>query len=679
MKAVLLAGGAGSRISEETQLRPKPMIEIGGKPILWHIMKIYSAHGINDFVICLGYKGYVIKEYFANYLLHQSDVTFDMRQDRMDVHQKNVEPWRVTLVDTGKNAMTGGRLKAVRKYLGDEDFCMTYGDGVGDVDITRQIAFHREHQRLATITAVQAPGRFGSLQLDGTSVNDFVEKPLGDGAWINGGFFVLSPKVIDYIEDHRTIWEQEPLRRLAAERQLAAFKHEGFWQPMDTLRDKIYLEELWAKDEVPWRIWTEETKLSAFEPESQPAAKTGREFKVAGYAEKTRQEEPAVQTPAVAVAKVCSSDLNETFWRGKRVLVTGHTGFKGAWLCLMLKQLGAEVFGYALAPSASSLYELAGIDELVTSTEGDVRDLDQLKTTMRACAPQIVIHMAAQALVRPSYRDPVNTYATNVMGTVNVLESVRQVGGVHAVINVTSDKCYRNIETLRGYREDQPMGGYDPYSSSKGCAELISDAFRSSFFGAPTADGEVPALASVRAGNVIGGGDWAEDRLIPDAIRSCSKGISVEIRNPMAIRPWQWVLEPLGGYLLLAERLWTDGADYAGGWNFGPRDEDAKPVSAVIDQITKLWGDGASWRLTGSRHPHEAKYLKLDCTKAHTELGWAPRTNLDIALKSTVTWYKRVLQGADARTLSIEQICLFLGGEMEAAWTRSSAGFVKAA
>lgn len=253
MKAVLLAGGFGSRLSEETQLRPKPMVEIGGKPILWHIMSIYSAHGIRDFVVCLGYLGYVIKEYFANYFLHQSDVTFDLAENRMEVHSKNVEPWRVTLVDTGAKTMTGGRLKAVGKYLGDEDFCMTYGDGVGNVDITRTIAFHRQHKRLATLTAVQAPGRFGSLQIDGDQVERFVEKPIGDGAWINGGFFVLSPRVLDYIDGTDTVWEQEPISRLAADGQLVAYRHEGFWQPMDTLRDKNYLEQLWASDNAPWR------------------------------------------------------------------------------------------------------------------------------------------------------------------------------------------------------------------------------------------------------------------------------------------------------------------------------------------------------------------------------------------------------------------------------------------
>ena len=255
MKAVILAGGLGTRISEESHLRPKPMIEIGGKPILWHIMKMYSAHGINDFVICLGYKGYVIKEYFANYFLHMSDVTFDMSKNSMEVHQRYVEPWRVTLVNTGEDTMTGGRLRRVRDHVGDDTFCFTYGDGVSDVDLTAEIAFHRAHGKLATICAVQPPGRYGALLLDGRGVTGFQEKPPGDGSWINGGFFVLHPRVLDYIEDDSTPWESTPLEALARESQLSAFQHSGFWQPMDTLRDKNALEALWQSGRAPWKTW----------------------------------------------------------------------------------------------------------------------------------------------------------------------------------------------------------------------------------------------------------------------------------------------------------------------------------------------------------------------------------------------------------------------------------------
>ena len=257
MKAVILAGGLGTRISEETSTRPKPMVEIGGRPILWHIMKIYSAHGINDFVICCGYKGYMIKEYFANYFLHMSDVTFDIANNKMEVHQKYAEPWRVTLVDTGEDTMTGGRLRRIADYVkNDESFCLTYGDGVSDVNITKLIAFHEAQKVMATVTATIPPGRFGALDLDGNKVNGFREKPKGDGGMINGGFFILSPKVMEYIADDDILWEQGPLERLAKEGRLAAFQHHGFWQPMDTLRDKQNLEELWQSGKAPWKVWS---------------------------------------------------------------------------------------------------------------------------------------------------------------------------------------------------------------------------------------------------------------------------------------------------------------------------------------------------------------------------------------------------------------------------------------
>jgi glucose-1-phosphate cytidylyltransferase len=256
VKAVILAGGFGSRLSEETAARPKPMVEIGGRPMLWHIMKIYAAHGIEDFVICLGYRGYMIKEYFANYYLHSCDVSFDLAKGNMELHRSDTEPWRVTLVDTGEATMTGGRLRRVMSYLEGEDFCFTYGDGVADIDITALLAFHREQGKVATVTAVQPPGRFGALAVDGTAVHDYVEKPAGDGGWMNGGFFVLSPRVQQYIEGDHTVWEQEPMRALAHDGELAAYRHAGFWQAMDTLRDRNQLEQLWRSGHAPWRTWS---------------------------------------------------------------------------------------------------------------------------------------------------------------------------------------------------------------------------------------------------------------------------------------------------------------------------------------------------------------------------------------------------------------------------------------
>jgi glucose-1-phosphate cytidylyltransferase len=257
MKVVILAGGYGTRLSEETDLRPKPMVEIGGKPILWHIMKMYSAHGFNEFIVCLGYKGYVIKEYFANYFLHTSNVTFNLANNQMDVHENSAEPWSVTLVDTGENTMTGGRLKRIQSYVGDEDFCFTYGDGVSDIDIQNLVDFHKKNQLHATVTATQMPGRFGALRIDQSRVTSFCEKPQGEGGWISGGFFVLSPKIFDYIEGDETVWEKAPVERLASEGQMSAYFHEGFWQPMDTLLHKKQLDELWNRGQAPWKVWHE--------------------------------------------------------------------------------------------------------------------------------------------------------------------------------------------------------------------------------------------------------------------------------------------------------------------------------------------------------------------------------------------------------------------------------------
>ncbi len=350
------------------------------------------------------------------------------------------------------------------------------------------------------------------------------------------------------------------------------------------------------------------------------------------------------------------------FWKDRRVLVTGHTGFKGGWLCLWLQKLGASVTGYALDPPTSpSLFSAACIAEGVSSVIADIRDLPRLRGILADARPEIVIHMAAQSLVRTSYADPVETYSVNVMGTVALLEALRNAGGIRAVVNVTSDKCYENREWVWGYRENDRMGGFDPYSSSKGCAELATAALRNSFFNPARYQEHGVGLASARAGNVIGGGDWAEDRLMPDIARAFSKGAPAVIRRPGAVRPWQHVLEPLSGYLRLAEMLWADGPGYAEGWNFGPEECDAWPVQAVVERVAELWGEGAKWRLDEGVHPHEAAFLKLDCSKAKARLQWRPRWELDHALRKTVEWYKAYQAGDDVRKLALEQIEAYAG------------------
>lgn len=349
--------------------------------------------------------------------------------------------------------------------------------------------------------------------------------------------------------------------------------------------------------------------------------------------------------------------INPTFWRGKQVFVTGHTGFKGSWLCLWLQQLGAKVTGYALQPPTNpSLFEVAQVAQGMTSIIGDIRDSTILNDAMRQATPDIVIHMAAQPLVRRSYVDPVETYFTNVMGTVYLLEAIRRTPSVRAVINVTTDKCYENKEWVWGYRENEPMGGFDPYSSSKGCSELVTAAYRNSFFNLEKHSEHQVALATARAGNVIGGGDWAEDRLIPDIMRAIQNGQSVNIRNPHATRPWQHVLEPLSGYLVLGEKLYTQGPAFAEAFNFGPAEEDAKPVQWIVEQLTQQWGDGAAWHLDGSTHPHEAHYLKLNCSKARATLGWIPRWHLCQTLQAIIAWHKADHQGQDMRALCLQQI-----------------------
>lgn len=344
--------------------------------------------------------------------------------------------------------------------------------------------------------------------------------------------------------------------------------------------------------------------------------------------------------------------VNAAFWQGKRVFLTRHTGFKGSWLCLWLQSMGAEVYGLALSPPTSpSLFEVAGVAAGMTSTIGDIRDFEAVLAAMQACQPEIVIHMAAQPLVRYSYQAPVETYATNVMGTVHVLEAVRQVGGVRAVVNVTTDKCYENKEWVWGYREDEPMGGYDPYSNSKGCSELVTTAYRQSFFQKSSV-----ALASARAGNVIGGGDWAQDRLIPDILRAFQENQPVVIRNPYSTRPWQHVLEPLSGYLRLAEKLYTEGQAWAEGWNFGPSEEDAKPVQWIVEHMVAAWGDGATWQLDMGEHPHEAHYLKLDISKARSRLGWYPKWNLVTAFQHIVNWHQAWTNQQDMKAVCLEQL-----------------------
>ncbi len=357
------------------------------------------------------------------------------------------------------------------------------------------------------------------------------------------------------------------------------------------------------------------------------------------------------------ISSINSSASIQNFYSNKKVLLTGHTGFKGSWLSLWLQKLGAEVIGVSLEPpTIPNLYEQASVADGMTSLRGDIRDVELMKNIFLQHQPDIVFHLAAQPLVRYSYRQPVETYSTNVMGTLHILEAIRVVGSVRAVVMITTDKCYENREWDWGYRENEPMGGYDPYSSSKGCAELLIASYRNSYFPAETYSKHHTAIASARAGNVIGGGDWAEDRVIPDSIRAFIEKRPVNIRNPNAIRPWQHVLEPLSGYLKLAEQLWINGPKFAEGWNFGPYEQDAKSVEWIVKSMAEMWGEDARWEIDQGNHLHEANYLKLDCSKAHNRLFWQPRWKLSQALEKIVTWHKAILKQTDIYDMTIKQI-----------------------
>jgi CDP-glucose 4,6-dehydratase len=349
--------------------------------------------------------------------------------------------------------------------------------------------------------------------------------------------------------------------------------------------------------------------------------------------------------------------ISKSFWQGKQVFVTGHTGFKGAWLSLWLHAMGAKVTGYALAPNTEpSLFSLLELDSKVHSIIANVQDGDVLKKAVCDAQPDIILHLAAQPLVRYSYANPVETYATNVMGTVHMLEAFRACGSAKVMINVTTDKCYDNQEREAGYRENEPMGGYDPYSNSKGCSELITSAYRNSFVNPADLDKHDKALASGRAGNVIGGGDWSEDRLVPDMVRAVLAGESVKIRYPDAIRPWQHVLEPLSGYLLLTQKNWEDKQSFASGWNFGPEDQDCQNVGTVVNEFVSAWGEGAAWEHDGGEHLHEAHFLKLDITKAKTQLHWTPKWSLSEAVNMTVDWYRAWTEKQNMADFTLHQI-----------------------
>ncbi|MBK7562738.1 MAG: CDP-glucose 4,6-dehydratase [Chitinophagaceae bacterium] len=567
MKVLILAGGFGTRLSEETDIKPKPMVNIGEKPVLWHIMKIYSHFGFNDFVILAGYKSHIIKEYFANYYLINSDVTFDLGKNSVEIHRSAAESWKVTVLDTGMDTMTGGRIKKAKDYINNEPFLLTYGDGVCDVDIREVVKFHKEHGKKATMTAVQPEGRFGILNIhDDNMITKFEEKPKGDGGWINGGFFVCEPSVLDYIEDSSTVFEQKPLMALAAR---------------------------------------------------------------------------------------------------KKVLVTGNTGFKGSWLTLWLKNLGAHVTGFSdRIPTTPSFYKANELDKSITQVWGDVRDINAVTKVIQDVQPDFLFHLAAQALVKESLKNPLDTFATNGMGTANILNALRDVQfDCKAVFN-TSDKCYENVEWVWGYKETDRLGGKDPYSASKAVAEIVFHSFYHTYF----TNHPYVKIASARAGNVIGGGDWALDRIVPDCVKQWSANEVVNIRRPKSTRPWQHVLEPLGGYLLLGTALASDAKHVHGeSFNFGPPANQNYCVEELIKDLAKYWTHADALQLINideDKSFYEAGLLKLNTDKALAILGWQPVLNYMETMDLTGEWYNyfygESIKGEELQQFSKQQVQHYL-------------------
>ena len=578
MKVVILCGGKGTRMKEKTEFIPKPLVLIGGRPILWHIMKTYAHHGYNDFIIALGYKGEMISNYFA---------------------KNSGDGFNITFVNTGEESSTGERVLRVKEYITEDEFMVTYGDGVADIDIQKLLAFHRVQDTIGTLTGVNPQSRFGLINVDPETnhITGFLQKPVMYDR-INGGFMVFKREAFDYFDSGSL---ENIFTVLVPKRQLSVYSHNGFWKCMDTYQEVEELNELWQGSK-PWALW-----------ERQPA------------------------------------DTLKDFFNGKRVLITGHTGFKGSWLTQMLLNWGTNVSGLALPPETNpNLFTLLGL-EGVPAYYADIRDLDNVRAAIRSFNPEIVFHLAAQAVVRKSYDDPSLTFTTNVGGTANILEAVKETGLVRAVVIITSDKVYAVRTDGRAYREDDALGGSDPYSASKAAADILAQSYTKSFFH-PEKFGRThqTLIGIARAGNVIGGGDWAPDRLLPDIVRAVYENdMLITIRNPQAVRPWQHVLEPLYGYLMLAKRLYEGDTRMADAWNFGPAKEDHLPVAAMLEKSLALLGNGR-YEIVSDNSKPETHVLALDASKAEKFIGWRPRYNANETLRHTLEWYQNYYTNPDS-------------------------------
>ncbi|MEZ6050270.1 MAG: glucose-1-phosphate cytidylyltransferase [Planctomycetaceae bacterium] len=635
MKVVLLAGGRGTRLAEETGVRPKPMVEIGGKPILWHIMQGYAHHGFDEFYVACGYLGEVIKQYFLDYHRLRGNVSVDLRSGTVDVASSGDEQWQVHLVDTGQDTMTGGRVLRLREELQDSTFMVTYGDGVGNVDLTALLAFHREQGKLATLTAVRPPARYGGLEFDGQSVVQFTEKPQTGEGWINGGFLVLEPGIFDYLQGDSCSLEVDALQRLAADGQLAAYRHPDFWQCMDTIRDKQLLERLWASGEAPWKVWgqphsgkTQPSRngVNAKHPIAPNGSSNGVEHPAA-------TQEKAVDGPNSTDVRTAISQPSQVdrrhFWRDRRVFVTGGTGLVGSWLVRRLLELEADVVCLVRDWTPHSALVRNGLISQVTQVRGSIEDQDLMERALNEYEIDSVFHLAAQTIVGTANRNPVSTFKSNIEGTWALLEACRRSPTVKHIVLASSDKAY-GTQVKLPYDENTPLEGRHPYDVSKSCADLIAQSYATTY-GLP--------VVVTRCGNFFGGGDLNWNRIVPGTVRSVIRDERPIIRsNGQFVRDYFYVEDGVEAYLMLAEQLSNRPELVGQCFNFS----NERPVTVVeiVEQILEAMNSTELQPRILNQASNEIPEQFLCADKARDMLGWQPLWSLEEGLSQTVDWYR---------------------------------------
>ncbi len=634
MKVVLLAGGRGTRLAEETGVRPKPMVEIGGKPILWHIMQGYAHHGFDEFYVACGYLGEVIKQYFIDYHRLRGNVSVDLRHGTIDVASSADEQWQVHLVDTGQDTMTGGRVLRLRDQLSDGTFMVTYGDGVGNVDLTALLGFHKQQGKLATLTAVRPPARYGGLEFDGESVVSFTEKPQTGEGWINGGYLVLEPGIFDYLQDDSCSLEVDALQRLAADGELAAYRHPDFWQCMDTIRDNQLLERLWANGEAPWKVWDQCLSQAGSSNDRNGHHSPVVPQNSSGTDEAMPPRVISLHTPQATVKPTTAGHASlvdrDHFWRDRRVFVTGGTGLVGSWLVRRLLELETDVVCLVRDWTPHSALVRNGQISRVTQVRGCIEDQALMERTLNEYEIDSVFHLAAQTIVGTANRNPVSTFKSNIEGTWALLESCRRSPTVKQIVLASSDKAY-GTQLHLPYDERTPLEGRHPYDVSKSCADLIAQSYATTY-GLP--------VAITRCGNFFGGGDLNWNRIVPGTIRSVIRDECPVIRsNGKFVRDYFYVEDGVEAYLMLAEQLAHRPELIGQGFNFS--NEQPVTVVEIVKHVLDAMNSTELQPTVLDQASNEIPEQYLSAEKARDVLGWRPLWTLEEGLTRTVDWYRQ--------------------------------------